>query len=211
MRNIKRSLGSHEEYNPVSLARYHTQEELEKEYTRMRENLRKNVDRIKKSEFGDAAIVKAYQEFDPARSYGSKQELAMKLSRLEALSSMNASTLTGLRVERANILETLQDRGYTAITKKNFSSFTKFMDSTRSLALSILRYRYTRRGIAVGADRNKRLELFNIAQRKGISDAAITKDFRFFVNHIDELSKLPDRAKGRAMGARTVRKLLKQQ
>lgn len=209
MRNIKRNFGEHEDYSPIALARYHTEEELQAEYKRMRENLRKNIGRIRKSgEFEDAQILKTYSEFETPRNY-TKEQLARKLSRLEGLLSANTATLTGLREQRREVIETLQDRGYKAINKENFADFTRFMDSTRALALSVLRYKYSSFGTAQGEDRNKRLELFNAAQRKGITTNALISDFTFFVKHVDEIKQLPDRPHGRKMGARTVRKLIK--
>ena len=213
MRNIKLKLGSGtlDSYNPVSLGKNYTTDELKAEYTRLRENMRKTVDRIAKSgEFPDAAIVDAYKWFAPASQYDHKG-LAMQLSRISGVMSANTATITGLREQRNRVLDTLQSRGYTGITKKNFGAFTNFMESTRALALSILAYRYTRRGKAAGADRNKRLELFETAQRIGITEKSLIKDFKFYVQHLDQLKQLPDHSGGRLLGIKSIRARLKEQ
>lgn len=208
MRDIKRNLGEHEDYNPLSLSKI-PHDHLAAEYTRMREAMRKNVSRIRKSgEFNDAAVLDTYKEFQPA-SQLNQLELAKSLSRLESTLSYNTSTLTGLKRQRAMAIETLKDRGYSGINKKNYKDFIRYMEATRSIATSIMRYRYTRRGTATGEDRNKRLELFDAAQRKGISTNALIRDFRFYTKHADEIEKLPDRAGGRKLGTKKVRKLLK--
>lgn len=209
MREINRNLGDHDDYNPISLFRNYSEDELIDEYNRMRRNLNRNVNRIEKSgEFEDAQVIRSREDFAPASRY-SKQELAMKLSELENVLSANTSTLTGLREQRASVIDTLKDRGYENINKSNFSDYVKFMESTRSLALSILRYRYTSAGVPTGEDRNTRLELFNAAQAKGITTNSLIKDFRFYVEHLDEIKALPDRPKGRKLGIKSIKKMLK--
>lgn len=210
-REFKRNLGEHEDYTSTRLIMEHFPAEIKQEYTRMRKMLRRNVDRIKQSgEFDDAQIIRAVEQFPAASQIADTERLAMKLAQLEMVLSAPTSTLTGLKRSRQDVIEHLQDRGYSNITKENFGDFTRFMESTRSIALSILRYSYSQYGQAQGADRNKRLEIFQMAQRKGISVNSLIRDFRFYVNHADELSKLPDYAGGRKVGIKTVRKTLKQ-
>lgn len=209
MRNINRKLGEHDDYNPVLLSRNYSYDELKTEYKRMRDNLRKNVERIKKSaDFFDAQVVETYNQFEAPLNYD-KLQLAMKLSNLENVLSANTATLTGLREQRESVIKTLNDRGYTEINKGNFREFTAFMNATRSLAISILRYSYDNTGNALGEDRNKRLEMFGLAQRKGITNNTLIKDFKFFSDHLDEIKKLPDRNKGRKLGIKSLRKMLK--
>lgn len=214
MRKIKRNLGEHEDYSPLKLAREHDRQELVKEYNRMREALRKNVQRIRQSgEFPDAAIIKTYQNsLSPSDMKSLKDaDVALRLSELETAMSANLASLTGLRFQQETTIATLQERGYTGITKANFKEFTRFMESTRTIALATMRYRYTSRGIATGEDRNRRLELFNMAQQKNISTNALIRDFRFYVKHQDEIDKLPDREGGRKLGTKKIRELLKEE
>ena len=210
MREIRRDLGNHDDYNPLNLSRNYDISQLRAEYSRMRDNLRRNVGRIEKSgEFPTVQVLKEYSNFGPAGKYDQLQ-LAMKLSELESVLSANTSTLTGLKEQRKEVISTLQDRGFTNINKSNFTDYIKFMDSTRVLALSIMRYSYNRYGQAVGADRNKRLELFNLGQAKRITTNSLIKDFRFYMSHLDEIEKLPDRKKGRKLGIKAIKNRLKQ-
>ena len=200
--------GSRSEYTPYNLMEHYSEDQLIEEYRRMRETLRGRIRRIEKSgEFPDSYAKRSLDRFVPPGQL-SKGQLAMHLSELESMLNRQTSTLTGLREERSSLVETFQDRGFTNITKENIREFTKFMNATQSVALSVLRYQYVR-GRAVGADRNKRLQLFNTAQKKGISVNALIRDFRFYVKNIDEISKLPDRATGRKLGTATIRKMLK--
>ena len=210
-REFQRKLGGRDAYAPTALMELAETNEgvVREEYRRLREQLRRNVRTIERSEeFPDAQIVKTYTDQFPPASELSGQWLAMKLSQLETVMSAPTSTLTGLRRTRRDIIETLQDRGYTEINKSNYMDFMRFMEATRSLALSILRYRYTKEGVAVGEDRNKRLEMFQIAQEKGISINSLIRDFRFYSGHLDELKLLPDRPAGRKLGIKSIRKRL---
>ena len=210
MRDIARNLGSHDDYSPIALLRYNTRQQLEEEYRRMRKNLKRNVQRIEKSgEFDGAAVTKRVDDFGPPSGYDDR-ELALRLSDLEGVLSANTSTLTGLREQRAEAIETLNDRGFTEINKANYPDFVKFMDATRALTLSILRYRYNQYGKAEGEDRNKRLEVFSLAQKKGFTTNALIKDFKYFLEHMDEIKQLPDHKTGRKLGVKTIRKRLKE-
>lgn len=200
--------GGRSDYTPYVLERDFTEEQLREEYRRMRRNLQDRVRRIERSgEFPDSATSRALSRFDAPGSL-TKAQLAMQLSDIEQVLSRQTSSLSGLRRERTEMIETFHDRGYKNINKSNINDFTRFMESTRTLTLSILRYRYER-GRAAGEDRNKRLELFNTAMAKGISPNALIRDFRFFVQHVDELKQLPDRKSGRKLGTKSIRRILK--
>lgn len=209
---IETRLGGSDEYSYYALTKYHTPAEVKAEYTRMRRILLDRVRRIEHSgEFPDSVIAQRVPDYLPPSRLNEAQ-MAQSLSDLYNELRRQRSSLTGLKEERTKIIETLQDRGYQNINKSNFRDFTRFMEATRSIAVSILRYKYVRineqTSVATGEDRNKRLELFNMAQRKNISINSLIRDFRFYVEHIDELDKLPDRTTGRKLGSVSVRRRL---
>lgn len=211
MRKLRRDFGDRSAYAPVTLVEEHTDAEIRAEYKRMRENLRRNIRRIERSgEFAGTQITKELGRFKPVSALSdlSTDELAMKLADLESIMSAGTSTLTGLRRQRTEAIETLRDRGYTGINQSNYGDFYRFLEATRSITLSIMRYRYDQTGRASGADRNKRIELFDTAVRKGISVNSLIKNFRFYVQHMDELDELPDRAAGRKLGIKSIRRML---
>lgn len=208
-REFKRNLGDHDTYNRLILARNFSEDELRDEYRRLRANFAREVRRIKANpDFADTQITRSISRFDPPSTLN-KLELASALSDLEGLMSQHTSTLAGLKRQRERTIETFRDRGFEGINVANFREFTKFMEATRSLAFNILRYNQDKFGRLIGEDKTKRLELFQLAQRKGLTMNAIESDFRFFVTHMDELEQLPDRPSGRKMGARTARKAIK--
>lgn len=207
-RDIKRNLGEHSDYMPTRLANDFSEEDVRKEYMRMRDILRKNIKRIEESgEFPDAEILRSFSQF-PAQSKLDRLHVAMKLSQLDTVLSRSESSLTGLKNQRQAAVETLQDRGYKFINTANYGEFVQFMNSTSALAFSILRYEITPTGQRVGADRNKRLEMFNTAKEKNISIKALTRDFRFFANHLQEIKELPNNPTGRPLGSKSIKKRL---
>ena len=207
-RDIRRDLGDRSEYTPTRLWLDYPEDAVRKEYARMRDNLRKNISRIEKSgEFPSADVLNTMSQF-PAQSKLDRKEVSFKLAQLETVLSSNSSSLSGLKHQRRAAVETLQDRGYHFINKKNYSEFVRFMNSTEALAFSLLRYEITSTGQRVGEDRNKRLEMFNTIQRKGISVDSLIKDFRFYSDHLQEIKELPDRKTGRKLGSRAVKNRL---
>lgn len=207
-RDIRRDLGDRNEYTPTRLAFDYPEDAVRKEYMRMRNDLRRNIARIEKSgQFPDAQVLRTMTQFPP-QSKLDREHVAFKLSQLETVLSRNESSLSGLLHQRREAVETLQDRGYSFITKANYNEFAQFMNSTDAIAFSILKYEITSTGQRVGEDRNKRLEMFNTAKQKGISISALTKDFRFFAEHLQEIKQLPDRKSGRPLGSRAVKNRL---
>lgn len=207
---IERHLGSgsRSEYTPYNLSRNYTEDQLRSEYRRLRRSLQSRVRYIEKSgEFPDSSAAKTLSRFSAPSTYD-KTQLSLKLSELENILNKDTTTLTGLRAAEREVIETLQDRGFSNIDRSNIRNFTRFMESTRSLAYSIMQYKVSKAGIASGPDKKTRLEIFNTAQRKGITTNALIRDFRYFYTHKDELSQLPDRPTGRRIGIKTVKRLL---
>lgn len=205
---IERRLGSRSEYTPYALTKYHTEDEIRQEYMRMRRTLQDRARRIERSgEFPDSYTHRSLSYFPP-QSQLTQGQVAMRLSDLESMLERQTSTLTGLREERASLIETFQDRGYRNINKSNINEFLRFMNATQPIVTSVLRYKYVR-GQATGPDRNKRLEMFNTAQSKGITTSSLIRDFRFYANHLDEIRQLPDRPTGRKLGIKSIRRMLK--
>lgn len=205
---IERRLGSRSEYTPYALTKYHTEDEIRQEYMRMRRTLRDRARRIERSgEFPNSYTQRSLSYYPP-QSQLTQGQVAMRLSDLENQLNRQTSTLTGLRQEESALIETFQDRGYKTINKSTIKEFLKFMNATQPIVTSVLKYEYVR-GRAVGPDRNKRLDMFNAAQKKGITTASLIRDFRFYATHLDEIEKLPDRPIGRKLGIKSIRRMLK--
>lgn len=209
MLNIKRNLGDHYDYNPLKLMHV-DREDLIKEYDRMRRMFQKRVNRLESSDdFNDSDIIQKKQRYERTGRMLTKQELAFILTELEHDLSDERSSLSSLRKIQNKSIETLHERGYKNITKKNYKQFLQYIKATESIALATLKYSYNpRTGRYTGADAGKRMQMFSLAQAKGISTSALVKDFRYFISHIDEIRQLPDRKTGKKLGSKSIRKML---
>ena len=211
MKRIKRNLADGR-YNALNLDKYDLNQ-LQQEYDRMRNIAVRNIERIENSDdFSNSEQVRKKYLFEKSGAeYDNKTNLILKLSEVDDFLTSDKSTLTGLRNIRKKAVQTLQLRGYKGVTNKNYNDFIKYIQSTDSIATSILKYRYdSRTGTYSGQDKGKRLKLFDIAQKKNISINAITRDFSYFIKHIDEIDKLPNRTKGRVLGTKSIKRMLKE-
>jgi len=117
-------------YNPITLKRL-PEEDLQKEYRRLREIANKRLDRLGKSEFmTEANANNRKNDFAPAKSLD-KNELVYSLSDVAGFVNSKLSTVTGQKAKRNRFLETMNERGYTFINKENYVAFGNFMDRIR--------------------------------------------------------------------------------
>lgn len=216
MSDIKLNLGtgSLDFYNPISLKSV-PEDELRKEYARLRKTARERIGRIERSwDFGDSQIVRNNKRLlDTPASKVRSQDLRSGLSELASLLSSNLSTLSGLRRHRDITLEHFREAGYEGITKENWNQFTAFMKMTQVFRLAYIPY--PKRSASSEARENARSirpQLFALSQKANISVAAIAKNFEWFINNLDKIQSAVDdgalKAKSRAYSANDVRKAL---
>ena len=212
---VEYRLGDPEDYNPVTLARM-PEDELRREYARLRKRANERLSRIEKSpDFGDSVIVTNNKEWlsTPA-SRLPKEKLPLVLSQVESLLEAKTGTLTGLRKARAKTLESLKSSGIKGINKSNFGAFSSFMMKTQVFREAYIPYPKRAKGSeARDAMRQIRPRMFKLTEKGNVSEAAIMKEFDFFRDHIDAIEKLarsgklnPDRK--RAYSANEIRKML---
>lgn len=196
-RKIKRNLGEHDDYNYFHLMNNYSEEELRKEYSRMRTQAKRQITAIEKSPFKDNKIIqnKEYLSINPDEL--SKQELAKHLTSTEAFLSSKLSTVTGLREQRKLSIERLHDRGYNFVNTRNYSAFGQLMDDMRVYMNNNI---ISSQKILDAVDnlvekRNiKKLdritEVIQLALEHNISLANIQKNFGFYWDNIDEIGEL---------------------
>lgn len=212
---IEYRLGDPEDYNPVTLARM-PEDELRREYARLRKTANERLSRIEKSpDFGDSAIVTNNREWlsTPA-SQVPKEKLPLVLSQVESLLEAKTGKLTGLRQARAKTLESLKSSGIKGINKSNFGAFTSFMKKTQAFREAYIPYPKRAKGTERrDAVRQIRPRMFKLTENGNVSEAAIMKEFQFFRDNLDKIEKLarsgalnPDRK--RAYSANEIRKML---
>lgn len=103
--------------------------EIRKEYSRLRKIANQRLDALLRSDFKDTQIVKNNAgKYVPLKEIDSHRDLIHKLSDVARFIESSRGSVRGLQKERRETLQTLHERGYTGINKKNYQQFTQFMD-----------------------------------------------------------------------------------
>lgn len=225
VREIERRLTNDRSYTIANLKDI-DENALRLEYERMRKQALKDIREIEKDKyFSESQAVKSKEFFTTKADKYDKPRLIMKLLQADKFLSSERNNLKSLRATQDKAIETLNLRGYTSINRENYNDFISFLESTNTVALSVLRYEVLSSGLRTGADKELRTELFSKAVRKGfpvgklinafntlgeknISLRSFEHNFSYFVEHMDEIKKLPVRQSGRVVGVKSIKRML---
>lgn len=119
-------------YTPSGLMS-HSEKELRKEYTRLRDIAQKRLKRIRNSRFADSDVL-AYNEgrYIPLKAVTSKTELTHLLTDLNKFINATRGTLSGLKDVEKRTIESLHESGYNFVNKDNIKDFGNYMEWVRS-------------------------------------------------------------------------------
>lgn len=137
-RRAKLAFGSRGAYSVESLeSGQFSEQELRKEYSRLRSIALKRFQRLKTSEFstGEKVPYNYRAEQYPTLKELDEGELVFKLRDLAAVVSSRRSTIYGLQDIRRESVETIQEKGVEWVTEKNWQSFADFMKQTREMTI----------------------------------------------------------------------------
>ena len=175
-----------------------TSDELRKEYSRLRQTANKRLDRMQGTKYEksqtylrnagkyttlaqiEKEALKHAKKLSPeaAQKYVDAH-VAKKLSDLYKFLTAKTGSIRGMQRVENEIINTLNERGYTFINKKNIQQFGEYMEHLRIL----------HNGRQFDSERAG--ELFAIAEKKGVSPDQIAEDFEYWKQHAEELDKLP--------------------
>lgn len=135
-------------YNPSGLgardetgAYLITDEELKKEYARLRREATERLRKLGQSEFKN---TKTYKEnvgkFKPIKEITDRRELERLTQKAARFVTAKGSSASGLRDIRRKQIKSLHDSGYKWVNTKNFQDFTDFMDWLKAQSLKLLWY-----------------------------------------------------------------------
>ncbi len=149
-----------------------TNEELRKEYSRLRAIANKRIDRL-----WDAGLIDYTPKFPKMRG--------MSMSDIGAAAADAARylrdprhTVTGARKFINDEINELHSRGYDFINASNFNDFTRFMENMRE---------------KVGAkvfDSGDAVDVYNEAQRLKIPSNVLEEHFDYFLEHYDSMENI---------------------
>ena len=149
------------------------EKEIRKEYTRLRDILRKRIETINKSEFAGQGIAGQFPEGLPKLSEIRPEDLPYVLQQFATAIRSNSGSLKGLRKRRKETLESLHESGYTNINAENIASFARFVEESRD------------RGLAKVYGSDNIATMFDEAVALGIDPDDVLKDFNWWKENID--------------------------
>jgi hypothetical protein len=127
----------------------------------------------------------------------SDQEIAMKLSDLSRTLSDYRSSVSTLRAQRDQALDTLQQSGYEFVTKENYKDFGEFMKEYREQKLDRI------------YDSGDAAETYRAIRDKGLTLKSIRRDFDFWIENRDVLDNMTMSKGKSAHSAAAYRKRMK--
>ena len=174
------------------------EKEIRKEYTRLRDILRKRIETINKSEFAGQGIAGQFPDGLPKLSEMRPEDLPYVLQQFATAIRSNSGSLKGLRKRRKDTLESLHESGYTNINEENIASFARFMEEARERGLEKV---YGSDTIAT---------LYDTTIAIGISPDEVMKDFTWWVDNVEDLEEVSFklRERGEDVTADRIRKEL---
>ena len=152
--------------------------EIRKEYTRLRDILQKRIKTIQKSEFAGQGIAGQFPQGLPKLAEIRPEDLPYLLQQAATAINSSAGSLKGLRHRRSETIKSLQERGYTNIDETNISSFARFMEETRE------------RGIDKVYGSDTIATLYDTTIAIGISPDEVMKDFTWWVDNVEDIEEV---------------------
>ena len=171
-------------YTPThTLSKSVSSAELRAEYKRLRDVARHRLRSFESSEGGYWKGSESHLQLKEAYEGGamrglSDEEIAMKLSDLSRSLTDYRSSVSTLRQQRNQALETLQQSGYEFITKENYKDFGEFMKEYREQKLDRI------------YDSGDAAETYRAIRDKGLTLKSIRRDFDFWIENRDVLDNM---------------------
>lgn len=120
-------------YTPYALSQ-HTEKELRKEYSRMRDTAQKRLKRLKAGGFDTTAVYKLnVNRYKKLKNIGSKKDLISRMSDMYRFLSSEASKLGGMHKIEEHRIKELHEGGYTWVNQTNIKEFGTFMNFIKAL------------------------------------------------------------------------------
>ena len=152
--------------------------EIHKEYTRLRDILQKRIKTIQKSEFAGQGIAGQFPQGLPKLAEIRPEDLPYLLQQAATATNSSAGSLKGLRHRRSETIKSLQERGYTNIDESNISSFARFMEEARE------------RGIDKVYGSDTIATLYDTTIALGIGPDEVMKDFTWWVDNVEDIEEV---------------------
>lgn len=175
------------------------QNEIKKEYTRLRDILNKRIQRINKSDFAGQGIAGRFPQGLPKLAEIAPEDLPYLLQQAATAINSRGGSLRGLQMRQSETVKSLRERGYTNIDESNMRQFARFMEESRDRGLEKI----------YGSDTIA--EMYDSLVAIGVSPESIMTDFKWWLDNIDKAEKsvAKQRERGENVASEAIRNELK--
>lgn len=161
------------------------QNEIKKEYTRLRDILNKRIQRINKSDFAGQGISGQFPQGLPKLAEIAPEDLPYLLQQAATAINSRSGSLKGLQIRQSEMVKSLRERGYTNITDSNIRAFANFMEESRDRGLEMV----------YGSDNVA--SLYDATVAVGLEPEDIMDDFDWWLTHQDEVAEAMERIRNK--------------
>ena len=175
--------------------------EARAEYSRLRSVAVKRLQRLSRTEGVRYSAYQMYgkEGFAPLPKNATPAEVGRALADVYHFLEMKTSSISQIRESQRQALKTLQERGYSFITKSNIKEFGEFMEAARQAKV-------------VSANRGGSpiiVELYETVKRLKLPPGEVQRNFTAWLAKRGELEKLPTPQPGdKAMNPAQIRRKL---
>lgn len=165
----------------VMMSKYMTEKQMISEYSRLRSIARKRLERFEGTEWVDTQQYRMNAgRYKPVKEIKNKTELVALLSDVSRFVTARTGSVSGLRVQRRQSIQSLHEHGYTFVNRKNFKQFADFMEDWRTWDRNRL------------YDSARVAELYHEAKKKQIPRDQLERDFEFWLekNSLEALQNM---------------------
>lgn len=165
----------------VMMSKYMTEKQMISEYSRLRSIARKRLERFVGTEWVDTQQYRMNAgRYKPVKEIKNKTELVALLSDVSRFVTARTGSVSGLKVQRRQSIQSLHEHGYTFVNRKNFKQFADFMEDWRT---------WDRNRIY---DSARVAELYHEAKKKQIPPDQLERDFEFWLekNSLEALQNM---------------------
>lgn len=165
----------------VMMSKYMTEKQMISEYSRLRSIARKRLERFEGTEWVDTQQYRMNAgRYKPVKEIKNKTELVALLSDVSRFVTARTGSVSGLRVQRRQSIQSLHEHGYTFVNRKNFKQFADFMEDWRTWDRNRL------------YDSARVAELYHEAKKKQIPLDQLERDFEFWLekNSLEALQNM---------------------
>lgn len=161
------------------------QNEIKKEYTRLRDILNKRIQRINKSDFAGQGIAGQFPQGLPKLADIAPEDLPYLLQQAATALNSRSGSLKGLQLRQSETVKSLRERGYTNIDESNIQQFARFMEESRDRGLEMV----------YGSDNVA--SLYDATVAVGLEPEDIMDDFDWWLTHQDEVAEAMERIRNK--------------